>query len=708
LPQDASLQSGAASLATLAQLHGVATSHEALLRELDVAATAQGLPPAELILAARRLGMKCRMVEVKAERLAHTPLPAIGLDRAGRYFVMAKRAGARTLLHDPLEGRTWTADAAELQAYWDGRLLLLQSQATLTGALVRFDLSWFIPAIVRHRRVLGEVLIASLALQLFALVTPLFFQVVMDKVLVNRGLSTLDVVSFGLLGVMLFESALSALRSYLLAHTASRLDVELGSRLFRHLIALPLAYFQSRRVGDSIARARELENIRAFLTGSTLTLLLDILFSVAFLGVMLFYSGWLTLLVLASIPVYFLISLGITPMLRRRLEHSFERNAETQALLVETVSGIDTVKAMAVEPQFVRRWDERLAAYVSSSFRAQNLANLAGEAVSLTGKLVTVGTLWLGARLVIEGQLSVGQLIAFNMLAGRIGQPIMRLAQSWTQFQQTGVSMQRLGDILNTVPEGGRADRAVLPSLQGAVTFQQVRFRYRPENDDILHGVDLAISPGEMVGIVGPSGSGKSTLTRLVQRLYSPTQGRVMVDGVDLANVDVASLRAQIGVVLQENLLFRRSIRDNIALALPNASMERVLHAAAMAGAHEFISALPQGYDTLVEEHGTSLSGGQRQRIAIARALIGDPRILIFDEATSALDYESERVIHDNMRAIRQGRTVIVIAHRLSAVREADRIVVMDQGRIVEQGTHHSLRALPGGHYARLQQLQQG
>lgn len=707
-PQNASLLSGAASLATLAQLHGVTTSYEALLRELDVAATPDALPPAELVLAARRLGMKCRVVDVLPDRLRHTPLPAIGLDRHGRYFVLAKSAGPRALLHDPLDGRTWSADATELHQYWSGRLLLLQSQATLTGALARFDLSWFIPAIVRHRRVLGEVLVASLALQLFALVTPLFFQVVMDKVLVNRGLSTLDVISVGLLGVMLFESALSALRGYLLAHTASRLDVELGSRLFRHLIALPLAYFQSRRVGDSVARARELENIRAFLTGNTLTLLLDILFSVAFLGVMLFYSGWLTLLVLASIPVYFVISLGVTPVLRNRLERSFERNAETQALLVETVSGIDTVKAMAVEPQFTRRWDERLAAYVSAAFRAQNLANFAGEAVSLVGKLVTVGTLWLGARLVIEGQLSVGQLIAFNMLAGRIGQPIMRLAQSWTQFQQTGVSMERLGDILNAVPEGGRADCTMMPALQGAVEFQQVRFRYRPEGEDVLHGIDLAVAPGEMVGIVGPSGSGKSTLTRLVQRLYSPSHGRVLVDGLDLANIDVASLRAQIGVVLQENLLFRRSIRENIALAMPNAPLEQVVRAAVTAGAHDFITALPQGYDTLVEEHGTSLSGGQRQRIAIARALIGDPRILIFDEATSALDYESERVIHDNMRAIRQGRTVLVIAHRLSAVREADRIVVMDHGRIVEQGPHHSLRALPGGHYARLHQLQQG
>jgi len=706
-PHAASLRSGCMSLAMLAQLHGVQTSMEALARELSAGTDAQGLPAGELILAARRLGLRCKRVEVPLARLPHTPMPAIARDRRGNYFILAKVGGDRALLHDPLDGSTQAVVFEELAARWDGHLLLLQSQATLTGALARFDLSWFIPAIVRHRRIFGEVLLASLALQLFALVTPLFFQVVMDKVLVNRSLSTLDVVCVGLLGVMVFESLLSGLRGYLLAHTACRLDVELGSRLFRHLVALPLAYFQSRRVGDSIARARELENIRSFLTGSTLTLLLDIVFSVVFIAALLFYSRTLTGIVLASLPVYFLISLIVTPLLRRRLERSFERNAETQALLVETVSGIDTVKAMAVEPQFTRRWDDRLAAYVSASFRAQHLANLAGEAVGLVGKLVTVGTLWLGARLVIDGKLSVGQLIAFNMLAGRIAQPIMRLAQSWTNFQQTGVSMQRLGDILNTVPENGGGSRAQLPPIQGAVAFENVRFRYRPEGQDVLRGIDLRIAPGEMIGIVGPSGSGKSTLTRLLQRLHVPDQGRVLIDGIDLTTVDSASLRAQIGVVLQENLLFRRSVRDNIALAAPNAPIERVMQAAITAGAHDFITALPQGYDTLVEEHGSSLSGGQRQRIAIARALIGDPRILILDEATSALDYESERIVHDNMERIRQGRTVIVIAHRLSAVRNADRIVVMAQGEIVEKGDHDSLRALPGGHYARLHHLQQ-
>jgi len=688
----------------LAQLHGVTASPQLLRRELDAAGTRLGI--GDMVLALRRLGLKSKRVATTLQRLSQTPLPAIGVDNEGRYFVFAKVAGTRALLYDPLRAQTVAVEFDELASHWGGQLLLVQSQSSLTGQLARFDLSWFIPAIVRHRRVLGEVVVASLALQLFALVTPLFFQVVMDKVLVNRGLSTLDVVSVGLLGVMVFETMLSMLRGYLMTHTASRIDVELGSRLFRHLIQLPLAYFQARRVGDSVARVRELENIRSFLTGNTITLVLDVLFSGVFIAVMLFYSGWLTLLVVGSLPIYFLISLVITPVLRRRLEHSFERSAETQAMLVETVSGIDTVKAMSVEPQFARRWDERLAAYVSANFRTQNLANMAGESVSLVGKLVTVGTLWLGARLVIEGQLSVGQLIAFNMLAGRVGQPIMRLAQSWTNFQQTGVSMERLGDILNTRPENEQASRTQLPALRGRITFEQVRFRYRPDGLEVLRGVHLDIDAGEMVGIVGHSGSGKSTLTRLVQRLYAPEHGRILVDDIDLSTVDVASLRSQIGVVLQENLLFRRSIRDNIALSMPAAPLERVMQAAATAGAHDFIMALPHGYDTLVEEHGSSLSGGQRQRIAIARALIGDPRILILDEATSALDYESERIVHDNMRAIRQGRTVLVIAHRLSAVREADRIVVMDAGQIVESGNHEALLSRPGGHYARLYQLQ--
>ncbi|WP_439888764.1 type I secretion system permease/ATPase [Pseudomonas sp. MBLB4123] len=700
------VDSGLACLVMLARFHNVAASPEQLSHEF--AEDGRHFARAELLLAAKKLGLKAKAVRSKLERLAHTPLPAMAADSEGRFFIIARLDEGKALIHDPLAQRPEVLGFEELEARWSGELILIRSEASLAGDLAKFDFSWFIPAIVKHRKLLGEVLLVSFVLQIFALLTPLFFQVVMDKVLVHRGLSTLDVIAIGLLGIMLFETALSGLRTYVFAHTASRIDVELGSRLFRHLVTLPLAYFQARRVGDSVARVRELENIRSFLTGNAITLVLDVLFSVVFIAVMFMYSGWLTLVVILSLPLYFIVSLLITPVLRARLNESFTRGAENQAFLVETVNGIDTLKSMAVEPQITRKWDNQLAGYVAASFKTQNLSAIANESVGLIGKLVTVATLWLGARLVIDGDLSVGQLIAFNMLAGRVSQPIMRLAQLWTNFQQTGVSVQRLGDILNSRTELSQDSRSALPPLKGSIEFDQVQFRYRPDGSEVLRGISLSIQAGEVIGVVGRSGSGKSTLTRLLQRLYTPERGRVLVDGMDLALADVSSLRRQIGVVLQDNMLFARSIRENIALSDPGTPIERVMQVAKLAGAHDFILELPEGYDTVVGEHGASLSGGQRQRIAIARALIGNPRILIFDEATSALDYESERIIQQNMQAICQGRTVIIIAHRLSAVRDANRILVMDRGQIVEQGSHSELLDHQAGHYSRLHRLQQG
>jgi subfamily B ATP-binding cassette protein HlyB/CyaB len=380
---------------------------------------------------------------------------------------------------------------------------------------------------------------------------------------------------------------------------------------------------------------------------------------------------------------------------------------------VETVGAIQTVKATALEPAFARRWDNQLAAYVSASFRTQNLASWAHEGVNLIGKLVNAATLWYGAHLVMNNDatgagLTVGQFVAFNMFAQRVSQPIMRMAQLWTDFQQTGISMARLGDILNTRTEVPPSTAAQLPALKGRVTLEGLTFRYRPEAPPVLHGVSLDVRPGEVIGIVGRSGSGKSTLTKLVQRLYTPEQGRLLVDGIDIGLIDAAQLRRQVGVVLQENTLFNRSVRENIAIADPAAPLESVLHAARLAGAHEFISELPEGYDTVVGEQGASLSGGQRQRIAIARALFTQPRILIFDEATSALDYESEAIVQRNMAHICKGRTVFIIAHRLSAVRHADRIIVMEKGRIVEGGTHEALLNRPKGIYAYLWNMQGG
>ncbi len=688
----------------LARYHDVAVSSEQLSHEF--ATDGKPFSIAQILQAFQHAGLKAKHRQTDPKRLAHMPLPALAADRQGGYFIIARVEGEQVLVQDPrvCAPQTWTL--VELKQRWAGELILVRSDAPLPRGLERFDLTWFIPAVVKHRKLLGEVLLVSFIIQILALLTPLFFQVVMDKVLVHRGLTTLDVIALGLLTVVLFESVLSTLRAYVSAHTASRIDVELGAKLFQHLIELPLAYFHARRVGDSVARVRELENIRSFLTSNSITLLLDVLFVAVFIVVMWLYSGWLTLLVIASLPLYLLVSLLVTPLLRARIDQSFQRGAQNQAFLVEAVNGIDTLKTMAVEPQVTRRWNQQLAAYVDANFKTQNLSNIAHESVALIGKLVTVGTLWLGARLVIEGALTVGELIAFNMLAGRVAQPIMRLAQLWTSFQQTGISIQRLGDILNNRTEVSHG--AQLPVLEGRVELDQVCFRYRPGGNETLRDVSLKIAPGEVIGIVGRSGSGKSTLTRLIQRLYSPERGRVLLDGADLALADVSSLRRQIGVVLQENMLFRRTVRENIALANPAAPLEEVIAAATLAGAHEFILELPDGYETLVGEHGASLSGGQRQRIAIARALMGNPRILILDEATSALDYESERIIQQNMARICARRTVIIIAHRLSAVRHADRILVMERGQIIEQGAHDELMGNPQGAYAYLHRLQQG
>lgn len=700
------IDSGLMSLVLLARFHGVAVEPEQLIHEFGL--PDQLFSAADIMLAAKKLKLQVKKVTASIERLDRTPLPAIAVNKNGHFFVLAQADGDKFLIQDPAAARPLVLSAEEFSELWSGELILVASRASMVGDLAKFDFTWFIPAVIKYRRLLSEILIVSFALNLFALVTPLFFQVVMDKVLVHRGLTTLDVIAIGLLVVSIFEVVLSALRTYVFAHTTSRIDVELGARIFRHLLALPMSYFQARRVGDSVARVREIENIRSFLTGNAITVVLDIFFSVVFIAVMLFYSGWLTLIVLASLPLYVLISVLITPLLRARLNEKFNRSAENQSFLVESISGIDTLKSMAVEPQMTRHWDNQLAHYVSASFRAATLSTMAHEGVNLVGKLVVVGTLWLGARLVIDGDLSVGQLIAFNMLAGRVAQPIMRLAQLWTDFQQVGISMQRLGDILNTRTELAADNRSSMPRLEGRIEFDQVRFRYRPDAQEVLSNLNLVISAGETIGIVGRSGSGKSTLTRLVQRLYVPERGRVLIDGVDIAQADTVSLRRQIGVVLQENVLFNRTIRENIALVNPGAAIEEVMNAAKLAGAHEFILELEDGYDTMVGEHGSTLSGGQRQRIAIARALIGNPRVLIFDEATSALDYESERIIQNNMKDICLNRTVIIIAHRLSSVRYADRIIVMERGNIVESGSHEELVANSAGHYARLLELQGG
>nr|AAA21925.1 RTX toxin [Actinobacillus pleuropneumoniae serovar 2] len=705
MPFNEKIDYGLHALVILAQYHNVAVNPEEVKHKFDL--DGKGLDLVAWLLAAKSLELKVKRVKKSIERLPFIHLPALIWRDDGQHVILMKidTQTNRYLIFDLEERNPKVLSAAEFHEIFQGGMILITSRASIMGQLAKFDFTWFIPAVIKYRKIFVETIIVSIFLQLFALITPLFFQVVMDKVLVHRGFSTLNVITVALSVVVIFEIVLSGLRTYIFSHSTSRIDVELGAKLFRHLLALPISYFENRRVGDTVARVRELDQIRNFLTGQALTSVLDLLFSFIFFAVMWYYSPKLTIVILLSLPCYIAWSIFISPILRRRLDEKFARNADNQSFLVESVSAIDTIKALAVTPQMTNIWDKQLASYVSADFRVTVLATIGQQGVQLIQKTVMIINLWLGAHLVISGDLSIGQLITFNMLSGQVIAPVVRLAQLWQDFQQVGISITRLGDVLNSPTENYQG-KLSLPEIFGDIAFKHIRFRYKPDAPIILDDVNLSVKQGEVIGIVGRSGSGKSTLTKLLQRFYIPENGQVLIDGHDLALADPNWLRRQIGVVLQDNVLLNRSIRDNIALTDPSMSMERVIYAAKLAGAHDFISELREGYNTIVGELGAGLSGGQRQRIAIARALVNNPRILIFDEATSALDYESEHIIMQNMQKICHGRTVIIIAHRLSTVKNADRIIVMEKGHIVEQGKHNQLLENENGLYYYLNQLQ--
>lgn len=683
----------------IARYYGIAVNIPSLQEEFAV----DGLHdlPTQFVRAVRKTGLKCqkfKQLRVKDDMV----FPAlVALPDRGYVILLASKEGnwliqqeerAAPEIYSPEEGVTYPG-------------FLFARRFSLERISTEFNLRWFADAFWRYKKLIGEVLMASFFIQILALVTPLFFQVVVDKVLTHQSLTTLDVLALGMLFVSLFDVILDGLRSYQLAHTSQRIDATLSSLLYRHLLALPMNWFLQRQAGVIVARVHELKTVREFLTGSAMTLCLDLLFTLVFFSVMAFYSIPLTLIVVTSLIPYIILSAAITPVLRKRLDEQFKQGARNQAFLVESLTGIESVKALAVENLMTRRWDEQIATFVTSCFKTQNLGNIASQISRFVSKITSVAILWYGAQQVINAELTVGALIAFNMFSGQVTAPVLRLVQLWQDFQQVTISVKRLGDILN-VPTEHQENSTSLADIKGAIKLSNVIFTWQTGNAPVIDGVTLAVRPGEIIGIAGRSGSGKSTLTRLIQRLCSPTSGQIFIDGIDIAQTDPHWLRQQIGVVLQETQLFSGSIRDNIALAVPEASLERVINAATLAGAHEFISEFPLGYDTPVGEQGSRLSGGQKQRIGIARALMSDPKILIFDEATSALDYESEHIIQNNMSEICRDRTVFIIAHRLSALRPSHRIIVMEKGKIAEQGSHQQLLE-HDGLYARLHALQE-
>ncbi|MEW6492636.1 MAG: type I secretion system permease/ATPase [Cyanobacteriota bacterium] len=664
----------------------------------------RGQQPKYLVEGAEKLGLQLRRLQTTWTDLRQITFPALLHWQREHWVVVYEVKGDRMIIANPLNpDRTCESlPKSIVEPAWDGNLW----QAELIQKQDKFSLAWFLPAVWYYRRLLGEVLVASFTLQLLGLATPILTQVIIDKVMVQGSLPTLDVMAIALLSVAIFEGILGILRLFIFTHTARRLDLSLSAQVFRHLMRLPLAYFESRRVGDTVARVQELENIRQFLTGTALTVILDSIFAVVYLALMFYYNVQLTWVALAVIPLFAILTLVSTPILRNWLNETFNRSADSQSFLVETITGIHSVKAHAAERTARDRWEGLFARYIRTGFRASTTSNISNNIGNFLTNFSYLLILWFGAKLVIDQKLTVGQLVAFQMLSSRMTGPLLRLVQLWQNLQQVLLSVDRIGDILNVAPEAEPGSGLVLPPIKGQVTFDQIFFRYQPNQEPILRGISFTVQPEMFVGIVGRSGSGKSTLSKLLQRLYLPESGRILIDGFDLKSSDLASLRQQIAVVLQEDFLFNGSILENITLGNPDISAEQVVDAARLAVAHDFISEMPQGYETNVGERGTALSGGQRQRIALARLFLSQAPILILDEATSALDSETEQQVLQNLQQISQNRTVFLIAHRFAPLKRADLILVLEKGILAEKGTHSELLQRKGLYWSLYQRQQ--
>ncbi|WP_457625339.1 peptidase domain-containing ABC transporter [Persephonella sp.] len=692
------MNTGLAVIEVISKLEGISIDIRAVIR--DYAISEDELKLEQFLRIIKDKGFKFKKKKLSPEEfLERYPLPAVFLTKKGKYGILLKfdKEKNQAIVLLPEKGKNLLNISVEdLKDFVD---LFIPVKHRESKSKVVFGLRWFWEEIKRYKSLMTEILTASLVVQIFGLATPLFTQVILDKVLVHRSITTLEVIAIAFLGVILFEFVLNLARKYVFLHTTTKLDAKLGARIFKHLLSLPITYFESRKVGDTIARIREVDTIRNFLTNRAITVIVDFVFSIVFLIIMLIYSVKLSLVVMGIIFIIAVLFFIITPEYKRRLDERFYTGAKANSYLVESVTGIQTVKSLAIEGNIQKKWENVLADSVKASFNLSNLSNIAGSISELLRRFITIAILFLGVKEVIQGNMTVGQLIAFQMFAGQLVNPVINLVSVWHELQQALLSVDRIGDILNHPTEIKTENSITLNKLVGSIRFVNVRFRYRADTPYVLKNVSFDIKPGMCVGIIGRSGSGKSTIAKLIQRLYIPTEGEIYIDSVDIKHLNPVWLRKNIGVVLQENYLFSGTIRENIAMPIPDAPMELIINVAKIAGAHEFISKLPEGYDTIVGERGSTLSGGQKQRIAIARALITDPRILIFDEATSALDYESEKIVRQNMKFIKEGRTVIVIAHRLTTVKDCDLIIAIDNGVIVEAGSFKQLMRKKGYFY---------
>lgn len=691
------IQSGLIAFDVICKINNIPVDLRAIVRENGI--TNEEISIEELLLIAKHAKFKAKTKNIDLSDAKKYPFPAIFILKNKTYGVILKPdfENEKTLIFIPKEQKAREVTFEELSEIGSGEYIFLSHK--LINEQIKFGFKWFFIEIMKYKRIIAEVMLGSFVVQLFGLVTPLFTQVILDKVIVHRSMSTLDVLGIAFVAVSIFEFLLNLTRNYIFIHTANKIDAKLGSKLFHHLFALPFVYFESRKVGNIISRIRELDQIREFITNKSVSVIIDLFFSTVFLVVMFVYSRILTFVVLFIVALIAILYVTMTPELRARLENKFQMSAQSNSYLVEAVTGVQTVKSLSIEGIMQKKWNDYLGRYVKSGFNLSVMSNFAGNLSSLFQKMMTIAILWIGVTLVIKNQLTIGQLIAFQMFANQFTAPVMRLVNLWNEFQQVLLGVDRLGDILNNPVEITSSKAITLPKINGSVKVENLSFKYTPNGPMVLNKINLNIKAGQNIGLVGRSGSGKSTITKLIQKLYLPFEGTIYIDEVDIRQMNPIWLRNNIGVVLQENYLFSGTIRDNISMPKPDAPIEMIIQAAQISGAHSFISEMPEGYDTIVGERGSTLSGGQRQRIAIARALITNPKIIIFDEATSALDYESERVIMENLDKIKRGRTMFIIAHRLSTVKNCDLIVALDKGNIIEAGTHEELISKKGYYY---------